>query len=166
SCCSRAEKARVNSSEVICFDISRACNSGMVAKKRSFASSAMRASGLELKRRLDRHGYREGREPGDVRLDAVARLLEFGVRISSRLRSLCQRHAQGQRRSHLASREFHGSLCSSASEAAFVMTALGAVSPVQISNWRTACSINISTPGTTVLPCCRARLMSSVSSGL
>ena len=46
----------------------------------------------------------------------------------------------------------------SASSAAFCMTARGAVSPVQISNWRTACSMNMSRPGTTVLPCSLARL--------
>ena len=46
----------------------------------------------------------------------------------------------------------------SASIAAFCMTERGAVSPVQISNWRTACSMNMSRPGTTVLPCSLARL--------
>ena len=46
------------------------------------------------------------------------------------------------------------------------MTERGAVSPVQISNWRTACSMNMSRPGTTVLPCSLARLTSTVSSGL
>ena len=35
----------------------------------------------------------------------------------------------------------------SASSAAFSMTERGAASPVQISNWRTACSMNISMPG-------------------
>ena len=45
----------------------------------------------------------------------------------------------------------------SASRAAASMAARGAVSPVQISNWRTACSINIFKPGMTCLPWSRAR---------
>src|ERR1051325_16772 len=72
----------------------------------------------------------------------------------------------------LAASEFHGcftmlsAACASASSAALCMTGRGAVSPVHISNWRTACSMNMSRPGTTVLPCCLARLINSVSSGL
>ena len=54
----------------------------------------------------------------------------------------------------------------SASSAAFSMTERGACSPVQISNCRTACSMNICIPRMTVLPCSRARRISSVSSGL
>ena len=49
----------------------------------------------------------------------------------------------------------------SASRAAASMAARGAVSPVQISNCRTACSMNILTPGITCLPCARARRISS-----
>ena len=53
-----------------------------------------------------------------------------------------------------------------ASRAAFSMAERGALSPVQISNWRAACSRNICRPGTSVLPCSRARRSSSVSIGL
>jgi len=56
--------------------------------------------------------------------------------------------------------------CSNASKAAFSITDRGADSPVQISNCRTACSTNISIPGTTALFCCFARRIKVVSSGL
>ena len=101
-----------------------------------------------------------------VRLEAVARGLQL-VRPAARPAfAPAARRGDSRRRSNqlrrvsfvrVSFRRVHASyLCSSASSAAFSMTARGAVSPVQISNWRTACSMNISRPGTTVLPCSRA----------
>ena len=84
--------------------------------------------------------------------------------------AVCAAALAGRSPQPVAARNAHDHLLSGnsvqASSAAFSITARGAVSPVQISNCRTACSMNICMPGMTVLPCSRARRISAVSSGL
>src|SRR5690606_27534159 len=60
----------------------------------------------------------------------------------------------------------HGCDSPKASNTALFMTACGARSAVQISNWAVACVRNISNPAMVSLRCWRAFFSSAVSSGL
>src|SRR6185312_12066137 len=124
---------------------------------------------FELEGRLRRHRDAELYERFPVVLHVIARFLcEVAGALRLRGGSLSERSRgyDGARHHQFPARQFHF-FCSeylivSASRAAASIAARGADSPVQISNCRIACSINILTPAMTCRFWARARRISSV----